>query len=99
MISMDLTARSSVAKPMPVLMASTSRIAIASVHSRNSAAMAAAAARSQTTGPFSWLIRILRGGCWGMDEELVRPIALQTAPGLLGRKTISLLDLQLTQHG
>ena len=31
-----------------------------------------------------------------MDEELVRPIALQTAPGLLGRKTISLLDLQLT---
>ena len=56
--SMDLTARSSVAKPMPVLMASTSRIAIASVHSWNSAAMAAAAARSQTTGPFSWLIRI-----------------------------------------
>ena len=56
--SMDLMARSSVVRPIAVLMASTSTMAMASVQSPNSPAIAAAPASSHTTGPLSWLTKI-----------------------------------------
>jgi predicted ATPase len=51
--SMERVARSSVKKPISVLMASTSRMAAASVKRPKAAAAVAAAARSHTTGLLS----------------------------------------------
>jgi hypothetical protein len=71
--SMDLTARSSVTNPIAVLMASTSRIAIASVHSPNSAAITAAVANSQTTGLLSCLGRMAGAVTRGCIRSVLGP--------------------------
>ena len=96
--SMERTARSSVKKPMSVLMASTSRIAVASVHSPKERCHGGRC-RQQ---PHHWALDLLgenrHGGPLWLRQERVRAVTLEPQCRLRIAEAVSETYLLLLQH-